>query len=232
MSHLGEKVTSLVDSQLSVDAAERALMHIAGCDDCREAVEVERLMKQRLAMLSVPEPGDQLVGRLLELAGPSGPLPPRTGHVPGSPRPELIASLTRLSVLNQPAGSQPTRSRPNEPTRVEVGRSEPGWGVEPARGITRPPGRRGSSRPPLARATDLGRMVRVSRSSRNRVAAAMVGAACLVGAGVAGGVANGGVANTQVVPPVDSFVLEHTATTDTLPFRDQSVMWGRVGADR
>jgi len=215
MSHLGEKVTSLVDSQLSVDAAERALMHIAGCDDCREAVEVERLMKQRLALLSVPEPGDQLVGRLLELAGPSGPLPPRPGHVPGSPRPELIASLTRVAVMN------------------ESSRSEPSRGAEPVRGtLTRPPGRRGSSRPPLARAADPGRMVRVSRSSRNRVAAAMVGAVCLVGAGVAGGVANGGVANTQVVPPVDSFVLEHTATTDTLPFRDQSVMWGRVGADR
>jgi hypothetical protein len=210
MNHLGEKVTSLVDSQLSVDAAERALMHIAGCAECREAVEVERLTKQRLAMLGGPEPGDRLVGRLLELAGPSGPLPPRPGHVPGSPRPELIASLTRISVL-----------------------SEPTLGAEPVRGtITRPPGRRGSSRPPLARAADLGRMVRVSRTSRNRMAAAMVGAACLVGAGVAGGVANGGVANTQVVPPIDSFVLEHSATTDTMPFRDQSVMWGRVGAGR
>ena len=210
MNHLGEKVTSLVDSQLSVDAAERALMHIAGCDECREAVEIERLTKQRLAMLGGPEPGERLVGRLLELAGPSGPLPPRPGHVPGSPRPELIASLTRISVL-----------------------SEATLGAEPVRGtITRPPGRRGSSRPPLARAADLGRMVRVSRTSRNRVAAAMVGAACLVGAGVAGGVANGGVANTQVVPPIDSFVLEHTATTDTMPFRDQSVMWGRVGAGR
>jgi hypothetical protein len=207
MSHLGERVTSLVDGQLPVEAAERALMHIAGCGDCREAVEIERLMKRRLSSLHAPEPGDQLVGRLLELAGPSGPLPPRPGHVPGSPRPELIASLTRVAVRSD-AG----------PTRV----------AEPVRGTHRPPGRRGSSRPPLA----LSRMTRVGRSSRNRVAAAMVGAACLVGAGVAGGVANGGVASTQVVPPVDSFVLEHSATTDTLPFNDQTVMWGSVGAGR
>jgi hypothetical protein len=210
MSHLGERVTSLVDGQLAMDAAERALMHVAACDDCREAVETERLMKQRLAMLGAPEPADRLIGRLLELAGPSGPLPPRAGHVPGSPRPELIASLTRVPLRNEQLG------RP----------------VESARGgSARPPGRRGSSRP-LARTAQVSRMIRVSRSSRNRVAAAMVGAACLVGAGVAGGVASGGVVGTQVAPPVDSFVLEHSATTDTLPFSDQTVMWGKVGAGR
>jgi hypothetical protein len=78
-------------------------------------------------------------------------------------------------------------------------------------------------------------MVRVTRSSRTRVAAAMVGAACLVGAGVAGGVAGGGVAQARVVPPVDSFVVEHIATTRELPLSDttdQTVMWGSVGAGR
>jgi hypothetical protein len=217
MSHLGERVTSLVDGQLSVELAERALMHIAGCDDCREAVESERLMKQRLASLGAPEPGDRLVQRLLELAGPSGPLPPRSGHVPGSPRPELVASLNSIAT-----------------------QGNPGWGAEPARSpFSRPPGRRGSSRPPVNRtargAGGLSRMVRVSRTSRNRVAAAMVGAACLVGgAGVAGGVANGGVTptTTQVVPPVDSLVLQHGATAGRLPLADQTVVWGLVGAQK
>jgi hypothetical protein len=65
------------------------------------------------------------------------------------------------------------------------------------------------------------------------MAAAMVGAVCLVGAGVAGGVANGGVATTQVVPPIDSLMLEHSATAGRLPLADQTVvMWGRVGAGR
>jgi hypothetical protein len=210
MSHLGERVTSLVDGQLPMETAERALMHLAGCADCREVVEAERLMKQRLASLGAPEPGDRLVSRLLELSGPSGPLPPRRGHVPGSPRPQLIAGLTGAGLLGDPARSDSQRAA-----------------------VTRPPGRRGSSRPPLARTTsDPGRMVRVSRSSRNRMAAAMVGAACLVGAGVAGGVANGGVATTHVVPPVDSFVLEHSATAGMLPFADQTVVWGAVGAGR
>jgi hypothetical protein len=198
MSHLGERVSMLVDGQLGVDAAERALMHIAGCGPCQSAVEIERLTKQRLATLGGPPPGGDLLHRLLDLSGPSGPLPPRPGHVPGSPRPQFTTT----------AGL-----------------------------IARPPARRGSSRPPLARTANLGRMVRVGRSSRNRMAAAMVGAACLVGAGVAGagvagGITSSGVAGQPVVPPVSTFVLEHSATTADLPFADQTVVWSVVGAGR
>jgi len=78
-------------------------------------------------------------------------------------------------------------------------------------------------------------VVKATRSSRNRVAAAMVGAACLVGAGVAGGMASGGVTSARVVPPVESFVVEHIATTRNLPLNDetdQTVSWGLVGAGR
>jgi hypothetical protein len=219
MSHLGEKATMLVDGQLGVEAAERALMHIAGCAPCREAVEIERLTKRRLATLGAPCPDSDLVHRLMGLAGPSGPLPPRPGHVPGSPRPQLTTAAGGLGGSSSPGGTA---------VLDDVSR-----GLVAAR----PPGRRGSSRPPLARAaiarpTGLSRMVRVSRSSRNRMAAAMVGAACLVGAGVAGGIANSTAAGQQVIPPVDSFVLEHGATTSNLPFADQTVVWGTVGAGR
>jgi hypothetical protein len=61
----------------------------------------------------------------------------------------------------------------------------------------------------------------------------MVGAACLVGAGVAGGVANGGAApSAQVVPPIDSLLIEHNATAGQLPLVDQTVVWGLVGAQK
>lgn len=216
MSHLGERVTTLVDGQLGADAAERALIHIAGCTECRDAVEIERLTKQRLATLGGPPPGGDLLHRLMGLAGPSGPLPPRPGHVPGSPRPQLTTTAGFGSGGTNGAGLSGTAMI-----------SDLGRGV-----IARPPGRRGSSRPPMARAATLGRMVRVSRSSRNRVAAAMVGAACLVGAGVTGGIVNSSVAAQRVVPPVDSFVLEHSATTAELPLSDQTVLWGVVGAGR
>ncbi|MFI7588500.1 anti-sigma factor family protein [Spongisporangium articulatum] len=63
---------------------------------------------------------------------------------------------------------------------------------------------------------------------RPRLVAAMVAAACVVGAGAAvGGVASGSsAARPNVVPPVDTFVAEHGATAATLPFTDQSVVWG------
>ena len=43
---------------------------------CREAAEAERLMKARLASLRGPEPGTDLMQRLLAMGGPNGPLPP------------------------------------------------------------------------------------------------------------------------------------------------------------
>lgn len=87
MSHLAARVTTLVDGQLSIEAAERAHVHLAGCRDCRDVVEAERLIKGRLSVLADPQPGVDLMNRLLAMGGPSGPLPPRVGHVPGSPRP-------------------------------------------------------------------------------------------------------------------------------------------------
>ncbi|HET9657053.1 MAG TPA: zf-HC2 domain-containing protein, partial [Kineosporiaceae bacterium] len=88
MAHLGERVTALVDGRLAPDAVQRAHLHLAGCRDCREAFEAERLMKARLAALEGPRPGDDLMWRLLTMGGPNGPLPPRNGHVPGTPRPQ------------------------------------------------------------------------------------------------------------------------------------------------
>ncbi len=212
MSHLGERVTTLVDGQLGAEACERAMIHLAGCRECRDAVELERLTKKRLAGLGEPQLSGDLMARLGLLAGPSGPLPPRSGHVPGSPRPQLTPAAGPLTGGVDPTpGLAPLWSDPSRP------------GV-----LARPPGRRGSSRPPLIKTPTVGRMVRVSRTSRNRMAAAMVGAVCLVGAGVAGGVANGGVAAQRVSPPVDSFVLEHGISTSTLTYGDQAVSWEAV----
>jgi hypothetical protein len=104
VSHLGDRVSALLDGQLSAEATERAMAHLAGCRGCRDAVEVERLTKARLARLAGPEPTGDLVGRLLAMGGPSGPLPPRPGHVPGSPRPKPVR-------LARPVPSRPVAAR-------------------------------------------------------------------------------------------------------------------------
>lgn len=225
MIHLGERITSLVDGQLGVHAAERAVSHLAECPDCQAAVEAERLTKLRLCALSEPCPGGELMARLLEMAGPSGPLPPRPGHVPGSPRAQFVST----------AG-------------------------------LRPPLRRGSSRPADRRTPGTviaTRMDRVGRS-RTRMAAAMVGAVCLVGAGVAGGVAHGGVVEpgrplttvneTSLVAHstgrsgssttgglrsggitsgrIRSGSLSGSVSTSLMPMNDQTVLWRPVSSSR
>jgi hypothetical protein len=100
VSHLGDRLTALVDGQLPIEATERAHSHLAQCRACRDAVEIERLMKSRLSCLAGPSPDSDLIGRLLAMGGPSGPLPPREGHVPGSPRPLPVPP-------GRPANSRP-----------------------------------------------------------------------------------------------------------------------------
>lgn len=179
MSHLGGRVSELVDGELEGAAADRALKHLADCQECRDALELERLMKQRLASLVVPEPGDGLLRSLFDLGGPAGPLPPRREYLPGSPRPDFVSPGHDVHVMAVPA----------PPVRADVSF-----------------GRRQS---------------RFSRPQR-RVAATLVGAACLVGAGVAGGVVTQSVSAAAVVVPVDSFVVRHLAVTDVRPFSSQS----------
>lgn len=90
MSHLGDRVTDLVDGRLSPDAAERAVAHLAGCPDCRAEVAAERAVRNRLATAAAPAPPDGLVDRLVRLGGPTGPLPPRADRVPGTPAPAPV----------------------------------------------------------------------------------------------------------------------------------------------
>ncbi len=87
MTCIGDRVTPLVDGRLPADAADRAYAHAAVCDTCREAVEAERLTKARLVAMATPEPGPALITSLLLIGGPTGPLPPREGRVPGTARP-------------------------------------------------------------------------------------------------------------------------------------------------
>lgn len=180
MSHLGDRAAALVDGQLSPDAADRATAHLAACRPCRDLVELERLMKMRLATLQGPAPTVDLVGRLLAMGGPDGPLPPRPGHVPGMPRPQTV----------------PLRAA------ASSGSSGVGAGVGAGAGsaqrvLARPAGRRAPSRP-AGRPGVLGHR-------RARLAAAMIGALSVMGVGVGGvtvGAASGGAAPRPVQPRV------------------------------
>jgi Putative zinc-finger len=94
VTHLGDRVAAFVDGQLSPESAERTTAHLVTCRPCRDLVELERLTKARLSALCGPEPNVDLIGRLLAMGGPAGPLPPRPGYVPGSPRPQPVTMPT------------------------------------------------------------------------------------------------------------------------------------------
>ncbi len=52
IGHLGSRASALLDGRLDPDEAERAWEHVHGCHACRDLVEREGWVKQRLSRLS------------------------------------------------------------------------------------------------------------------------------------------------------------------------------------
>ena len=85
ITHLGTRVSALLDGQLPAAEAERAWAHVHACHVCRDLVEREGWIKTRLAGLPAPpgglEPPPHLMGSLLGMpphellasVEPSGP---------------------------------------------------------------------------------------------------------------------------------------------------------------
>lgn len=130
MTHLGDRVTDLVDGQLGPEATERAHAHLARCTQCRVAVEAERLMKSRLASLPGPQPAADLVGRLLAIGTPPGDVVPRPA-VPGETA-VPVAARVPAGAAGRPRSGRPVGSRPAGRSARDAARPEQGrW--RPAR---------------------------------------------------------------------------------------------------
>jgi anti-sigma factor RsiW len=78
MSHLGDRLSALVDGELDGAERDRASAHLAGCEQCRvEAAEL-RALKRKLSTLLPRAPAEAaMTRRLIAMTGPGGPLPPR-----------------------------------------------------------------------------------------------------------------------------------------------------------
>jgi anti-sigma factor RsiW len=80
MTHLGSRVSALVDGRLAPDEEERCWAHVHTCHTCRDLVEHEGWVKTQLAQLSygASQPSHDfksaLVGRCSELTSQSSPL--------------------------------------------------------------------------------------------------------------------------------------------------------------
>jgi anti-sigma factor RsiW len=103
--HLGERLSALIDGELSDTQRERVLTHLAGCEDCRREAAALRLLKRRMHTLGDAAADDDLTWRLLALrpAGGQGQ-PARRAHRPGARRHRRAWSLAAAGVATAGLG--------------------------------------------------------------------------------------------------------------------------------
>ncbi|WP_267243245.1 anti-sigma factor family protein [Streptomyces sp. PR69] len=83
--HLGDRLAALVDGELTHDARDRVLAHLATCPKCKAEADAQRRLKSVFAHAAPPPPPEGLLARLQGLpAGPGGdggpgPRPPFDG---------------------------------------------------------------------------------------------------------------------------------------------------------
>ncbi|HEV7754439.1 MAG TPA: zf-HC2 domain-containing protein [Mycobacteriales bacterium] len=210
--HLGGLVAAVADGALDHAARERALAHLARCDDCRAEVEAQRRLKARLARLAGPEVPPSLADRLLRLPGVAAgtSATPLTLH-PAPPPLRMVAGF-RDPRAGTPAADT---TRPGDGNPFPDGRERP---VAPDR--TRP---MGAVDRPRGRPVAVGRGR--GRTTRRRRLGAAAGGLAAFALSIATVAALGSVDRPQpVVPAVDSYTVVHNRTAVGVPGADPVVL--------
>ena len=68
MTHLGQRLSALIDGELAGSERERVLVHMAKCGSCRDEVAALRMLKRRMNALGEAAAGAGLTGRLMGLS--------------------------------------------------------------------------------------------------------------------------------------------------------------------
>jgi anti-sigma factor RsiW len=122
VSHLGQRLSALIDGELSHAQRERALAHLARCEPCRCEAAALRVLKQRMHALGEATANTALTDRLVALGA--------RGQVPGSiglPRRRWPVRSLAVAVLAMAGLSVPAAA-----FMAGGGQAEPGPGVTPA----------------------------------------------------------------------------------------------------
>lgn len=100
MTHLGQRLSALIDGELDGSERERVLRHMTGCYSCRDEVAALRMLKRRTSALGQAGSGAgaDLTGRLLGLSALASP--------PGW---EDADRPSPGSLADRPASSSPVR---------------------------------------------------------------------------------------------------------------------------
>jgi anti-sigma factor RsiW len=88
MSHLGHRLSALIDGELDGMERDRVLVHLAGCETCREDAVALRTLKRRMNALGEAAADSSLTRRLIGLGQPSGP----AGHGGRARRSQMSAA--------------------------------------------------------------------------------------------------------------------------------------------
>jgi anti-sigma factor RsiW len=96
MSHLGDRLSALVDGELDGAERDRAHAHLAGCEQCRAEAAELRALKRKLRGLTERAPAEaDMTRRLIAITGPGGPMPPRRRLMRLAPRPPAARDARR-----------------------------------------------------------------------------------------------------------------------------------------
>lgn len=137
--HIGDRAAALVDDQLSPEATERAWAHVLRCPGCRQVVEYEAWVKQKLNAIAdqpavfSPVPSPRLLESLqlesLQSVSRSGPSGGEAQHAAGSRVGAMAIGTGALGVVVAGLFAV-TTSAPGPAVRTPVPEStRAGWGA-------------------------------------------------------------------------------------------------------
>jgi Putative zinc-finger len=189
MSHLGRRLSALVDGELGDAERDQAHAHLVSCEDCRAEAAALRALKRRVRGLGEAPADSTLTRRLIELEDLPEADPPRS-RLPGAAR--ARAALSAFSGAS--TGARPV------------------WDGFPVALPAAPAGAAALS-PAGSLAASRGRL-----HTRYLVAGAVTALAVgLSAASFAAGGAQQHLPGPTVTPEVDSFNLQHAATFGQSP---------------
>jgi len=112
MSHLGDRLSALVDGELDGAERDRAHAHLAGCEQCRAEAAELRALKRKLRGLTERAPAEaDMTRRLIAITGPGGPMPPRRRLMRLAPRPPAAPAAPAARGTRRPGLVRRVRRR-------------------------------------------------------------------------------------------------------------------------
>jgi hypothetical protein len=106
VTHLGQRLSALIDGELDGSERERVFLHMARCGSCRDEVAALRMLKRRMNALGEAAAGSGLTGRLMSMS-----------ELVGLDDPRLATGMSAGEMIwppPPPAGGWPMHGHPGQ----------------------------------------------------------------------------------------------------------------------